>query len=172
MNLPTLDSIIEYGQEFNKEWIISNPNHFLSKTYEILHNKSIVFLSTSCEITAAMIKWKLGYNPEINWELVDEGTTFEEMYSKYNIFQITIGESWDDTEHEIMIVDGNIVQSYYGKYPITKNLLTPTIIRSLSLPLTFKKYATITRSNKCPNGIIFNGDIDKMKIHYWVPNIL
>lgn len=166
----SLNTIVEYGQEFNKEWIDSHPDNFLVKTYEVLHNKSIVFLSTSCEITVAMIKWK--YDLEHHWNLVDEGVTFEEVYSKYKMFQITIGESWDDNEHEIMIVDGYIVQSYYGKYAISKKLLAPSIIRSLSLPLTDKKYGTITQSKNYLNGVIFRGDITNMKLHFWVPELL
>lgn len=166
----SLNTIVEYGQEFNKGWIDSHPDHFLVKTYEVLHNKSVVFLSTSCEITVAMIKWK--YDLEYHWNSSNVTLSSTKVYSKYKMFQVTIGESWDDNEHEIMIVDGYIVQSYYGKYAISKKLLTPSIIRSLSLPLTDKKYGTITRSNNCPNGVIFRGDITKMKLHFWVPELL
>ncbi len=54
MNL--LENIVTYGQEYNKDCAESHPTHWLTLTYETLHLKSTTFLSTSCEITAAMIK--------------------------------------------------------------------------------------------------------------------
>lgn len=169
MELSLFDDIIARGEELNRQWINQNPNHFLTKTYEILHKSSLVFLSTSCEITAMMIRWQL--STDFNkWEVIDEPVSFEKVYDSYPVFQISIGEDYSDTEHIVTIYKGYILQSYYNKYAIEKNILTPNIIRAFNDPsgVSPKSYATITRSSRYPRGMTLK-NTDNLKIYYWVP---
>lgn len=121
-----MEDIIKNGQELNKTWIENHPNHWLVKTYEILHNKSIIFSSTSCEITAMMIQWRLNLHFDLNED------SLENITKKHNIFQISIGEDCFNNEHLFTIYNNDIIQSYYKKYTIKKTVLTSTILNAIN----------------------------------------
>lgn len=171
MDVGLLDDIITRGQSLNEEWITRNPTHWLTETYRVLHKKSGVFASTSCDLTAMMLRWQ--YSKFVDqWELLDEPVVFEDVYRKYPIFQVSIGEDCDNNEHIFTIVNECIVQSYYGAYMIEKNTLTPNIIRALTnAEISTKNYATITRSSRRPRGLAVT-EHKKLRTYYWVPTVI
>ena len=164
-----LDGIITRGEELNREWITRNPTHWLTKTYEQLHNKSTIFLTTSCEITAMMLRSQL--SESVEWEVLDATPVFNQVHSKYPVFQISIGEDCHNNEHIVTITNGWIIQSYYGRYTIEKNRITPNIIRAINdTEMSEKSYATITRSLRCPRGLTIKGANRKLRVYYWIPS--
>lgn len=162
-----IENIIAYGQEYNREWVDTNPSHWLVKTYDVLHRRSIIFLSTSCEITAEMMRWKLSEWFE-KWELLDDVVSFEEVRTTYPVFQISIGEDWFNNEHVVTIFNDSIIQSYYAAYTIKKNVITQDIISAFNEGtgkdafLTNESYKVITRGQSFDKG-------KNVCVYYWIP---
>lgn len=153
--------ILEKGSQYNGVWLQTiGLNHWLYAAYKILHQKSLVFSETSCEVTAAMIRWKLTGKDE--WKLLED-TTFDIIQHNHKYFQISIGEGWEDFEHVLTVYDNMIIQSYYNKYKIKSLMVTPEIveaINNISKPENYEKVTTV----KCTLAKIKN-----YKVFYWVP---
>ena len=152
-----LDDIVNYGQEYNKQWITNHPDHWLTQTYNILHNKSIIFASTSCELTACMINTKLNYHN--NWTLLDD-CQFNHVYNNHKVFHISIGQDWTSPEHVLTVFDNYIIQSYYKKYNVRKTLITQTIIEALDNINAPNSYHTITNTTL---------NVKDLNVFYWLP---
>jgi len=160
MNLLSTDYIVKNGEQWNKEWIKGDGlNHWLASNWKILHHQSETFVSTSCEVTAAVIRWKSGFGDD--WSLIDSQPSFDEVLKKSRYFQVSIGEDWMDCEHILTIWDTEIIQSYYKKYKIQSSSITPEFIRALeniSSPGNYEKVTGVDYENS-----------PSLQIFYWIP---
>lgn len=162
------DHIIAHGSLYNKDWIDHHPDNWLVYAYDIIHRKSNTFLTTSCEITASMIQWKLGlrlkltdcnFEEAVEHASVENATSVALTASKNNVFQISISEDWMYCDHILTIMDNYLIQSYYNQYTIKKTLLTSEIINAINNIAEPESYEIITGvKHTNPN----------WKIYYWV----
>ena len=156
----SVDCIVKNGEQWNKDWIEGvGSDHWLAESWKILHHQSETFLSTSCEITAAALRWKSGFGDE--WTLIDDQTSFEEVQKKSRYFQVSIGEDWMDCEHILTIWDTEIIQSYYKKYKIQSSSINPELITSLENISSPGNYEKVT-------GVDYK-DPSNLRIFYWIP---
>jgi hypothetical protein len=161
MNHLSVEKLLD-NVEQNKEWIRGEgKDHWLASCWKIMHQQSAIFVKTSCEITAATIRWRAGLGDE--WSLVDGGHTFEGIEKKSKYFQISIGEDWTSWEHIVTIWNGYLVQSYYGKYGIKSLPITAEIKEAFDNISGPGNYAKIT-GIEC-------GHHDDLKVFYWLPPV-
>lgn len=166
-NLLSVEEIIKNGVDWNYEWIrTAGSDHWLSYCWEKLHNRSNLFVETSCEITAEVIRHKSGF--DCKWSLIED-QKFSEIRSQFPIFQISIGEDWMDCEHILTIWQTHIIQSYYAKYTIHSTIITDEVIAAIDQINNSGNYEIVTRNTKYPYGICPLSKTNNFKVYYWVP---
>jgi hypothetical protein len=139
----SVDYIVKNVEQWNKDWIQGiGSEHWLADSWKIIDNQSETFISTSCEITAATLRWKSGFGDE--WSLVDGCPKFANVREKSAYFQVSIGEDWMDCEHILTIWDTYIIQSYYNKYKIRSSSVTDELIRALENISSLGNYEKVT----------------------------
>lgn len=167
----SVEDIVKNGEQWNKEWIqTAGSKHWLNQCWKHVHRQSSLFVSTSCETTAEMIRWKSGLGTE--WSLVENDHSFEEIEKKSSIFQVAMGEEWTNNEHILTIWNGHVIQSYYGKFTIESMKLTEEFKKAVNNLSDLKNYEILTRSQKYPDGIPFKQPETykkTLKVFYWLP---
>lgn len=153
----TVEEIIENGERWNQELLDQRKDEELYMTWDIVHQKSSVFASTSCLVTAASIRWKSNLGQD--WTLVDD-ITFEQVQKMSPYFQITIGEEWMEWQHILTIWDNSVIQSYFKQYKIKSFESTPRFIEALKNINDPENYKTVT-------GVEL--DTHNLQIFYWIP---
>jgi hypothetical protein len=96
---------------------------FETEGFKNIMKEKDLFISTSCEVTAAAIRWKSGFGDV--WKLMEDGVMFTDISLKYPLFQISIGEEWMDVQHIVTVFDNHLIQSYYNKYTVQSTPNTP-----------------------------------------------
>ena len=152
MNISITDLVLN-GEKWNLEWLEAHVNHFLYETFTTLYKFDNTYAITSCEVTAEMIKWKLGYSGE--WVLLSETSKFEDVYGKYPIFHITIGTDLDDINHIMTIINDQLIRSYYNKYPIKACLITKEIESDFKQS-NYDKITNVSQND------------DNLSMYYWI----
>lgn len=121
-----------FTSEINGEWISTDgKDHWLNawlKSCSLAGVNPSVFLETSCEITAAAVWWKLNKD----WrclKFVDE--PFQNVYEKYSTFKVSIGED-GCCDHEMVVSNNQLIQSFYGKYKVKITPITDEIIKAFN----------------------------------------
>jgi len=156
----SVSDLVKNGKEWNYEWITTaGKDHWLASTWKILYGNSPVFSQTSCEVTAAMIRWKFGCDDWIELEKMK----FKDVMDKYLLFQITIGTNDVDQEHVITIYKNHIIQSYFDRYPIRATRIDKQLIKAIDNISSLTSYLEIT------GGMEYYENIDELKVFYWVP---
>ncbi len=164
----SIDDIVKNGKQWNLEWLQGEgSDHWLASTWKILHCKTLTFAETSCEVTAAMIRWKLGTGDD--WELVPDRKRFEEIEKQSSRFQITIGTDWCNCHHQVTIWDGCLIQSYYNKYTIQSTPINDEIREAFNNISSEGSYETVTKSPNFPQGVSIS-ERENYKTYYWVPS--
>ena len=167
MNHLSVADIVLNGETWNREWIQGlGANHWLASCWKTLHRQSSTFVETSCEVTAAAIRWKSGLGDEL--KLVDDGYQFEDIEKESPYFQISIGEDWSDCEHIVTILDGHLIQSYYQRYKVQSQPITDEIRQAFNKIASEGSYETVTRSQSFPEGVMHR-EFGKLKTYYWLP---
>lgn len=91
----------------NRAWVAANPLHWLAE-HAGLRNLCTRgdFIDTCCLITAARLRDRLG----TGWVLNDE------MDLTLDVYQLSFGSDWDDSDHDAIVTSGQITQSFYMMY--------------------------------------------------------
>jgi hypothetical protein len=132
-----INDIVTNGARYNLDWLngpAREDDHYLYHTYLSMHGKSVTFAKTCCEVTAAMIRWKMD-TPDC-WILVNGKP------DSLDIYQVTVGESWDDVDHIFTVYNNSsIIESMYNKYMISINPISKSFgdcVHFWVPPLTIK----------------------------------
>ena len=158
-------SIVENGPRWNKEWLQrpATSGHFLAVAWEILHHRSDEFVTTSCEITAEAIRWRLGVEDPSLWSLLSEARPFADIRREFPFFQVSIGDCWESCEHVLTIWNDHVIQSYFGHYPCRATPITDTLSAAFDRIRAHGSYQLITETaTEVP------ADMD-MNVYFWIP---
>lgn len=155
------DLLIKNAAKSNQQWLHDNPEDWLTMNWQLVHHKSSVFMTTSCEITAASIRTSSGLGSE--WLINEDKQTFKQIQILTPIFQITIGETWDSIEHIITIWGNHLIQSYFKHYEAKLTIITPQIINAIDNIDKDNNYEIVTSVKDKPK--------NTMNVFYWIPNI-
>jgi hypothetical protein len=86
--------------------IVVNRKHFNAVKYQEL-------IETNCEFTAGAIRWLVNGDNKNKWLVSDD--SFDNVFQKYPIFQVTIGEN-NKPIHVLTVAHEKKIQSYHGNY--------------------------------------------------------
>ncbi len=109
--------------DWNQEYIDAHPDGWLALTANMKNKKCRgVFIRTCCSITVEAIVWKLGIDIR-TWEARDDPSE-------------TFAVDFDEGEHIVLVHQGYLYQSYYGKTEVTCRPVTPEMRASLRDPVS------------------------------------
>ena len=109
-------------------------------------------IETSCICTAGMIRWVLtGSGDHVDWCPVAWPTS--------HIYQVMIGEDWDDYQHIITVVGDIVYQSYWNEYNLQRKRVPDLdhVLKCINQP---EMYTRLT-------GIVPKKDISNWKCFYY-----
>jgi hypothetical protein len=150
---------VHKGPAWNIEWLDRNPSHILAKTWDVVWKRSMTAVQTSCAVTAEMIREKM--QPGKKWTILDPSeVSWDIIRKKYPIFQISLGDEWMSDDHMLTVVGDHVLQSYYRKYTLRVDPLTPEWISAIKNPSP-KSWKTLTFGQSNEN---------TYSVFYWVPH--
>jgi hypothetical protein len=103
----------------NHLWIASNPEHWTTATALLFKAgpPRDEFIATCCIITAAWIGAEWG----AAWVLQ------EPVDLTADVFRLSFGSDWTDSDHVATVVRGQLTQSYYAQYEERTEPFTPEL---------------------------------------------
>lgn len=111
-------------KEWNYEWLAAHPGSDLHTTRDYFHiGRKDLFERTCCHITARAITWKLGYRPESLRCLGEVGIHTVESF-RFCLLDF-------NDEHQAVLVDGVLYQSYFKEYEVRGEPLTEELRKAL-----------------------------------------
>ena len=159
----TAESIVRNGPRWNREWLerVAGSGHWLVVMWEVLHHRSDEFATTSCEITAEVIKWKLG-GEDVEWSLlVPDDSTFAAIRQSYSCFKVTIGRDWELCDHALTVWGDYVVHSYYKQYSARVTPITDKFTAAIDWIRVQGSYQTVTETaEEAPTNA---------NVYYWAP---
>jgi hypothetical protein len=162
---PSPADFVRMGPQWNREWLEGpGAEHWLAAAWRCVHRSSRLFAETSCEVTAAVVRWKLGL--EDPWVRL-EAPSFAAARAAADLFQVSFGEIPEVCEHVVTVWGGFALHSFFGRHAARSFPLDEEFGRAVDAvgePGQFERVARAPAS-----AARFPAPAARLEATYWVP---